>query len=246
MGDTKELSLVFWEKWSVMIKGSDHNNKESRISTTEDSLIDVLSGKENSEEFIAKLQELQLTKKKEEYEKLKPEWFEFAPQLFQQKRKELKSVANEERLQWFHDNVSYNTDGNMNILKLHKTFCKDVSGTGQRCNWEDAKALAESKWYALLTDYNECDSDEVKQQSDWYKVINIFSNGYWDTTDGMELFRDMTWCDSRYWTATLYKNEKWEEVNGVARSRLLNTYYCRSYWADTDGLYRVCGFKPAP
>ena len=28
-----------------------------------------------------------------------------------------------------------------------------------------------------MTDYNDCDTDDEKKNSDWYKVIHIFSNG---------------------------------------------------------------------
>jgi hypothetical protein len=146
-------------------------------------------------------------------------------------------------LQWIQNNVSYNFDWTMNILKLHKTFCEDLSWTEQKCNWEEAKQLAESKWYALPSDYNDCDSDEVKQGSDWYKVINIFSNGHWDTREGIECFRDIAWCNSRYWTTTPYKDEKWKSVSGVARSRSLSKASCSRCWNYARYSGRVCGFK---
>ena len=41
-----------------------------------------------------------------------------------------------------------------------------------------------------MSDYNTCDDDK-KEQTDRYKVINIFSNGNGDTVEGMKLFRDM-------------------------------------------------------
>jgi hypothetical protein len=44
----------------------------------------------------------------------------------------------------------------------------------------------------LLSDYNDYDSVEAKEQSDWYKVLNIFSNGKGDTVEAMELFRNIS------------------------------------------------------
>jgi hypothetical protein len=42
-------------------------------------------------------------------------------------------------------------------------------------NFYDAKKLATHKCYKLMTDYNDTDTEEIKKQSDWYKVINLFS-----------------------------------------------------------------------
>ena len=41
-----------------------------------------------------------------------------------------------------------------------------------------------------MTSYNDCDAHE-KEQSDWYQVLNIFSNGNGDTVQAMALFIDM-------------------------------------------------------
>lgn len=214
-----------------------------QIITTDTELIETLLAMEYSDNFATNFQKSYLRKKSEQYEKLLPVWFDYAPELAKEKRKELENTNNLEKLQWIHDNVSYNPDHSMNIIKLNKTFCEDVSWTSKAYNWEDAKQLAASKWYTLGTDYNDCDSDEVKQNSDWYKVINIFSNGNWDTAGGMKFFRDMAWCDSRYWTATKYKNEKWKESSFVTRKRKLSEYGCNRNWDYTNSICRVCGFK---
>jgi hypothetical protein len=108
-----------------------------------------------------------------------------------------------------------------------------------------------------MTDYNDTDTEEIKKQSDWYKVINLFSWNKWDIHEWMELFWDMSWCDGMYWTATKYKNEKWEELEGIVCTRLFNKYDYKDkdedededngfrYWEDEDEDYhfRVCGFK---
>jgi len=231
MTNLNKLSIKDWEKWFIL-------KILEKTDLTDADLAYILGDK-----HIAIIQKLQLTKKREAYEKLQPAWFEYAPASAKEKWEEYKNTDNLEKLQWIHDNVSYNADHTMNILKLKKTFCEDVSWTGKNCNWEDAKQLAESKWYTLPTDYNDCDSDEVKQDSDWYKVINIFSNENWDTVEGMKLFRDIAWCNNRYWTSTEYKNDKWEKLEGLARYRILNASYILRSWFTMIYNSRVCGFK---
>jgi len=148
-------------------------------------------------------------------------------------------------MQWLHDNVSYNTDGTINIIDLHKTFYEDISGQGKRFTFEQAQELEKTNtgWYKLMSDYNDCDTDEAKKQTDWYKVINIFSQNKGDITEWVKLFTDMAWCNDRYWTGTPYKDEDWEEVKGVARCRLLGKYGIDRNWNYTIYNYRVCGFK---
>lgn len=93
-----------------------------KIDITDKELADVLS-----EQNISRIQELKLAKKKEQYEKLKPAGFEHAPDSAKQKRQELSNSDNVEKLQWTHDNVSYNSDHTMNIITLKKTLCEDIS-----------------------------------------------------------------------------------------------------------------------
>lgn len=176
------------------------------------------------------------------YDALHPTWFDDAPQSAKQKRKELVKKEDTEKMQWMHDNVSYNGDHTMNIIKLNVTFCEDISWTGQNYNWEEAKALAESKWYTLPSDYNNKDSQKIGRPSDWYKIINLFSNGRWDAVQGMELFRDMAWCNNRYWTWTQYIDND-NCYGGVARFRLLRKDYCCRSWTETNSNCRVCGLK---
>jgi len=72
---------------------------------------------------------------------LKPAGFEFAPESAKQKREELKNTDNVEKLQWIHDNVSYNADHTMNILKLEKTFCENISGQDKSFTFAQAQKL---------------------------------------------------------------------------------------------------------
>lgn len=184
------------------------------------------------------------TEKESKYVELQPTGFTNAPQSAKQKRQELVDEEDTEKLKWIHDNVSYNTDHTMNIIKLKKTFCEDVSWQDKIFTWEQAKELEKNNtgWYKLMTDYNNCDADK-KEQTDWYKVINIFSNGNGDIVEGRELFRDMAWCNYRYWTATVYKGENWVENNDLVLTRYLFLKDLYKHWSRTYNDFRVCGLK---
>ena len=232
MEDIKKLSGSPEDGWFVI-------NTWGKDEITAKDLANILSVEDLSE-----IQKIQLAKKREQYEELKPAWFKHAPESATAKWEEYTNTDKLEKLQWIHDNVSYNADSTMNIIKLDKTFCEDISGQNKKFSWELAKELENTNtgWYKLMTDYNNCPSDK-KEQTDWYKVINIFSNGNGDTVEGMELFRDMAWCNGRYWTPTAYKKSNWIEVSGVALFRKLDKYDCNSYWLNSSYFYRVCGFK---
>ena len=236
MTNPTTLNITSREDWMMIVQWSD-----GQIETTRENLVDALVDFPDGDQIIALYHRKKLAKEMEQSERLKPVGFEYAPASAKNKRERLR----DETLQWMYYNISYNSDWTMNIHELNKTFCEDVSWTGKMCNWEDAKALAASKWYTLLTDYNDCDSREEKEQSDRYNVINIFSDGNWDTTEGMKLFRDMAWCNDLYWTATPYKDGNWIKGKGVARSRKLDEHNCYRSWDDIYYNHHVCGFKPA-
>ena len=123
------------------------------------------------------------------------------------------------------------------------TFCKDVSWIGQRCSWGNAKLLAESKWYRLGSDYNDCDPQKVREESDWYRVINLFSSGDWDIYKWMHFFADIAWCNDRYWTSTPYKDTEWKTVKDTAYYRRLDGGYYKGF--ENGYAYKccACGFK---
>ncbi|MCX6822929.1 MAG: hypothetical protein NTX91_02935 [candidate division SR1 bacterium] len=235
MDEKNKLSIVDGKEGVIISNGVDN-----QITTTTDEILVRLVERIDSDQLLAKFQELQLTKKREQYEKLQPVGFKDAPTSAKEKWEEYKDTDNLEKLQWIHDNVSYNADHTMNIIKLKKTFCEDVSGIRKRCNWEDAKQLAESKGYGLGSDYNDGDSQETKESSDWYRVINLFNNGKGDTVEGMERFRDMAGCNDRYRTATGYTDNN---LKGAARYRKLYKGRCDRYWMNTDIKGRIGGFK---
>lgn len=232
-----------WAEWWAVLKFHQVLNKQD--------IIDILRKLESEDrkEIFLKFQnentESEWADKVEKYEILKPAGFEHAPQSAKAKWEELAKTKKVEKLQWIYDNVSYNSDHTMNILALKKTFCEDISWQNDTFTFAQAQKLEKTNtwWYKLMTDYNDADSDQEKKQSDWYKLINLFSWNNWDTYAWMEFFRDMAWCNNRYWTATPYKDEKWKIVKGVVRYRKLDKYYCNGYWSITDNNNRVCGFK---
>jgi len=230
------------KKSEIIVDRSEHwftlNHWKVPLITSEQ-LVSILT-----DEDIAHMQQKKLSNKREWYEKLKPAWFEYAPESAKEKWEEYKNTDKFEKLQWMYDNISYNPDATINILKLNKTFCEDISWQNKSFTWEQAQELEKTNtgWYKLMSDYNDCDTDK-KEQTDWYKLINIFSNGNGDTVEGMQLFRDMAWCNYRYWTATPYKDKNWVEVKGVARSRKLDTHNCRRGWSSANDGSLVCGLK---
>lgn len=231
MADLNKFSIESWEQWFTL-------KISEKTDITDKELADVLS-----EQDIFRIQELKLAKKREQYEKLKPVGFEYAPESAKKKREELKNEDNIKKMELLKSIVSYNLDKTINILPTHKTFCEDISWNKETMNFNDAKKLAISKWYNLMTDYNDTDAEEIKKQSDWYKVINLFSWNKWDIVEGMELFRDMAWCNYWYWTDTPYKDEKWEGLEGVVRNRFLSKDTCYRTWGNPNSYRRVCGFK---
>jgi len=217
MADPNKFSIESWEQWFTL-------KISEKTDITDKELADVLS-----EQDISRIQKLKLAKKKEQYEKLEPVGFEYAPESARQKRQELSNSDNVEKLQWIHDNVSYNFDRTMNIITLKKTFCGDISWQNKTFNFAQAQELEKiNAWlgYKLITDYNDTDTEQEKKQSDWYNLINVFSDGNWDTTEWMAMFRDMAWCKHQYWTATFYKDENWKEEKNVVRSRELYETSC--------------------
>lgn len=207
-------------------------------------LIDALFEMPYNDPFFARFKEKELARKKEQYRQLQPIWFKYAPKSAQKKRKELENAEDLEKMEWLKSIISYNSDKTINILPVNKTFCKDISRKGQRYNWLKAEELAESEWYELGSDYNDSDSLNVKESSDWYTVINVFSKGNWDTVEGRDWFRDMTWCHDRYWTSTKHKNEKWKESADLVCNRIFNKFNCIRYYKSINLKNLVCGFKP--
>lgn len=233
-------------KWLYIFRSAALWERYQDVIVTREELIDALLKMSDSDKFLADVQEKKLAKKIDQYNKLKPIWFDYAPTSAKEKWEEYKNNDNVEMLQWIYDNISYNSDHTMNIIALKKIFCEDISWNKQTMNFNDAKKLATSKWYKLMTDYNDTDAEEIKKQNDWYKVINLFSWSKWDTREWMKLFRDMTWCNHWYWADAPYKDWKWRLIWGFARHRGLcknKDYYCDRSWKNTESHDCVCGFK---
>ncbi len=231
MADLDKLSIESWENWFTL-------KISEKTEITDKELVSMLT-----EQDFSRIQELQLAKKKEQYEKLKPAGFEYAPTSANEKWEELKNTDNVETMKRIHNNISYNSDYTMNILELKKTFCEDISWQNEKFNFVQAQELSKQTWYTLMTHHNNTDTEEEKIQTDWYQVINIFSQGNGDTPEWMVMFRDMAWCNNTYWTATPYKNENWKEVKGSVREVLLYKEGLGRVRAYTYHINRVCGLK---
>ncbi len=248
MADLKKLSIESWEKWVVISKWIDN-----QVKATDDELVDALAEMPNSDKLLADVQKRKLANKREKYKELIPAGFEYAPESAKQKWEELKNTDDAETMKWIQDNVSYNSDHTMNILKLKKTFCGDISWQNKKFTFEQAQELSKQTWYTLMTDYNDTDTEEEKTQTDWYKVINIFSKNKWNDVSNVRwfyLFADMSWYNGRCWTATLYKDENWKEVKVLVRNmqnvmKLESSFIVQSGRGrdNVNGIYGVCGIK---
>ncbi len=238
MADLKKLSIESWEKWVVISKCVGN-----QTPITRQELVDVLADYSDIDGLFRDVQKRKLANKREKYEELIPAGFKNAPTSVKKKWEELKNTDDAETMKWIQDNISYNADHTMNILKLKKTFCEDISGQNKRFTFEQAQELSKQTGYTLMTDYNNIDIEEEKTQTDWYQVINIFSQGNGDTPQWMVMFRDMAWCDDIYWTATPYKDKNWNELKGVVCDRTLVKSTFNSSCSNTDTHNRVCGFK---
>lgn len=213
------------------------------IKTTDSELISAIIEWPDSDGFISKLQEKYFLKRIEQYKKYKPECFEYAPKSAIRYRKTLENKHNIKQMEYLKSIVSYNSDGTINIIPIKKIFCKDFNWKGKKFDFFEAQESSKQIWYNLLTDYNHTDTEQEKLQSDWYKIINLFNNGKWDTPAWMSIFRNMTWCNYFYRTATTYENRKWNIIPNVACIRKLDWYNCkREHWYKNNA-YRLCGIK---
>lgn len=240
MPDTNNILTQKWENGWVVV-----TYNEVQISLTKKDIVGILLASGDDERIITELQEKKLMNKKEQYKSLQPKWFENASEIAKRYRKVLEYKNNIKQMKYLQSIVSYNENGTMNILPLNKTFCKDIGGKNQTFSHPAAQNLEKenTEGYNLMTDYNETDTKEEREQTDWYKVVNVFSENQWDTIDAMYILRDMAWCNNRYWTATYYKNEKWEVVWGLARLRRLRKSHVSRTWSNTYSTFLVCGFK---
>ncbi len=185
------------------------------------------------------------TEQKIKHAALRPEWLSHTPQDTQDYRKRLEDKARQwdneaiQEVEFFQWKFAYNADGTVNLIQLNETFCADLTGNWWTRNSKNAKELAETKWYHLLMDYNDSDSEIEKRKTDWYKLEQYFGEyaKTWAITYILGCITD------RYWTGTEYKNKDWSRRESYARMRGLRIQYINSYWDYILIGRRVCGFK---
>lgn len=179
-------------------------------------------------------------------EPLRPIGFQYAPQITKDYRQELESRAKEghqyaiDEMNFFQWKFKYNRDGTVDLLQFGwgKTFCPDLTGNGISMNWNEAKSLAIAKWYWLLSDWHNWDSQEDKENTDWYTLEKYFGD-YAHTW----AIACMLGCEPAfYWTNTEYCTKDWVK-SGSVYTRNLNKFDCKRYLAEKNDINRVCGFK---
>jgi len=222
----KKFSIESWAEWFVVSKWID-----KQIPATEEELLNSLIKLPDS--FLAKLQDKKLAQEREQYEQLKPVGFEHASEKAKKYRQELEDADDVKQMKHLSTILVYNQDNTVGLPTIKETFCADLAWW-RSMNQKDSMELANSKWYHLLSDWNDCDSEVTKQSTDWYKLENLF----WEYADKWALFCMLGFDNGRYWTGTTYENQE-----GVARERGLGKYGCSRGWDDAGNFYRVCGFK---
>lgn len=232
MEDKNKLIITSWEEWIIISKWVDIN-----VKTTDDELLNALVEMPDSDNFLAKLKEKKLANKREQYEKLKPIWFEYAPEKAKKYRYELECSDDVEQMKYLSSILTYNQDNTVGLPTIKETFWVDLKGSAM--TREQSMKLAKSKWYHLLSCWNFCDLDSEKQSTDWYKLENLF----WEYVSKWALFCMLGFSDYRYWTSTKHKNEKWEESENSILHIRLNENKCDSDWHDMNFSGLVCGFK---
>ena len=228
----KKFSIDSWDEWFVVSKWVDN-----QIQATEEELLNQLV--ELPDSFLAKLQDKKLANKKEQFEQLKPAWFEHASQKAKKYRQELEAkwIQGDEKavkeMEHLSEILAYNSDNTVGLPTINETFCADLAWW-KSMNREASMEVAKSKWYHLLSDWNDNDSEADKKETDWYRLENLF----WEYANQWALFCMLDFDNDRYWTSTKYENEE-----GVVRYRTLYKTHCFRDWTTTHYNDRVCGFK---
>jgi len=189
------------------------------------------------------------------YESLKPAGFDYAPWL-KHKWEELTQTNDIKELQWIHDNISYNSDGTINIIKLNITICKDISSKGEKISkWDLRRSIMKrgEDWkeiylvweYKIMTAHDNTHSAEENKNSDWYQVLNIFSWGHWDTEKSRKLFKDISWFNDIYRTATYHYGDDSQYFRGQVywdfREKIPSLTFDNSYYHTLKSY--MCGIK---
>gem|GEM_PF-3189524 len=76
---------------------------------------------------IAKIQKLQLNKKKEQYEQLKPVGFEHASKKAKKYRQELEDADDVKQMKHLSTILVYNQDNTVGLPTIKETFCADLA-----------------------------------------------------------------------------------------------------------------------
>lgn len=246
MGDIdKNLKIESWEQWLLISKWVDN-----QVRTTDEELIDSLLSMPDSDKFLKKLQLKQSANRFQLFKSLRPTWFEHSSIRAKNYRQSLENNNDIRRMNHLKSVISYNPDGTLNILPLNITFCKNIKDMSlwSWCDihWPNAKAYLDQikSEYRLMTAYNDSDTDEEKQQSDVYQIMNLLDRYWWSYTK-MTALKALAWMDDlwTYLTATDLKDENWNKkgdyfvvLNNESKGLFLGIsadHYC----------FRFCGIK---
>lgn len=243
MAKWNALTISRWPDGCVILDGCNQI-----IHLTNENIVSILGilPPSDQKDVLDKFQnEKDLLENSETSESLRPIWFEYVSQKTKDYRKILEDKKDIKQMKYLKSICSYNSDGTLNFIPLNKTFCKDITNIDEKLPFDHAQKLSEQTGYSLLTDYNDVDTD--KQETDFYKIINLF-NPYgekkWDTTEARAIFSNMAWCEGRWYrTATPYKDLSWKVDPNSFYVRTLSNLYLGRIRYGKDNYFCVCGLK---
>lgn len=197
------------ENNSILIVASEGESFQLDVwnvtNITDKQLIEILVEAPSAEWFVVEFQQKLLEKKREKYdEQFMPDGFEYAPEVAKKYWQKLKKKDDTDKMKILKNELSYNSDGTVNLIKINEVFCSKVLDNPVS-TIDVASEVAEAKWYKLL--------NFREKNNDWEKIQNVF--GY---PLKLKDILKMLWCDTgfKYWTSELMKwgfsDDHWDRV----------------------------------
>lgn len=241
MVDMRKLNIQAIGSWLFNITWTDFPRTTKEIAGA---IVDCKEGGN----IITAIEEAKVAKEQEQFEPLRPTWLIHAPKNTQNYRKQLEDRALKwdqeaiKEMEFFQWKFAYNEDGTVTLLKFEwaKIFCPDLTGNWWRKNWKDAKEFAKSKWYHLLTIWNDSDKQEEKEKTDLWKLRQYFGEyaNTWAITYMLGFDED------RYWTGTECGEDEWYFVGIEYAIDIMMHKNGYTRWLDDKIIHRrICGLS---
>ncbi len=230
----KLFTIKSWIEWMVVLQ--EGNNK---IEITKKDLLSALKEWDVGDDFLEEIMgffeetiQERFETESAEYDTLKPVWFEYAPDKVQRYWSTLEEKKDIEQMKHLKKILVYNDDKKtIGLPQIDEIFCYNLEP--RRCFSVIIKSV-ESKWYNLLSDWNDWDSETDKEKTDCHRLITMF----WKYVHAIPFMLNLD-RKNNFWTKTKYKDKNWNEDFVLLRtgsdfSRDMN---------HTDWYHNAFGFK---